>query len=146
MVVKNIVLTILGFIFLGLGAVGIILPVLPTTPFVLLAAICFSAGNNRLAGWLRQNRIFGSYIENYRTKQGIELKLKVFSIIFLWVGLGVSIFLTQTLWLTVGLVVVGIGVTIHLLHIKTKAKPTHEAQSEAAAKEQTEEVQSNKKV
>jgi len=145
MLVKTIVITILGFIFLGLGAVGIVLPVLPTTPFVLLAAICFSAGNNRLAGWLRQSRIFGPYIENYRTKQGIELKLKVFSIIFLWAGLAVSIFLTQTLWLTIALIIVGIGVTIHLLHIKTKSKPSNEAQGEPSTNEQAKEAQSNKK-
>jgi len=145
MVVKTIVLTVLGFIFLGLGAVGIALPVLPTTPFVLLAAICFSAGNNRLAGWLRKNRIFGPYIENYRTKQGIELKLKVFSIIFVWFGLSISVFLTQNLWLAIGLFVVGIGVTIHLLHIKTKPKSTHEIKSETATSEQTKEAHPNKK-
>jgi len=122
MLFKKILLTALGFIFLGLGTLGVVLPVLPTTPFVLLAAMCFSTGNNRLAHWLRQNRFFGQYIENYRTKQGIDLKIKVFSIAFLWVGLGISMFITQNFWMTIGLIVIGIGVTIHLLHIKTKAK------------------------
>ncbi|MCL2226234.1 MAG: YbaN family protein [Oscillospiraceae bacterium] len=120
MIIKNVILTILGFIFLGLGAVGVALPILPTTPFVLLAAMCFSAGNSKLASWLKSNRIFGPFIENYRTKQGVSLRLKVSSIIFVWAGLSVSMAIVQNLWMTIGLIVVGIGVTIHLLMIKTK--------------------------
>ena len=120
MTAKSIALTILGFIFLVLGALGIAVPVLPTTPFVLLATVCFSAGNNKIAGWLKRNRVFGPYIENYRTKQGISKTLKISSIIFVWVGLSVSMAFTQTLWVSVLLTIIGICVTIHLLLIKTK--------------------------
>ena len=107
---------------MGLGAVGVALPVMPTTPFVLLAAVCFSAGDNKFSKWLRQNRVFGPYIENYRTKQGIDIKLKVASIIFVWVGLGISMFLTGSTWISAILTLVGVGVTIHLLMIKTKKR------------------------
>ena len=120
MIIKKIILTILGLIFLALGAIGVALPVLPTTPFVLLAALCFSAGNSRLAAWLQNNRIFGPFIENYRTKQGISIKHKVSSIIFVWIGLGISIHMTRNMWMAIGLCVVGIAVTVHLLLIKTK--------------------------
>ena len=120
MVLKNLILIILGFVFLALGAVGVALPVLPTTPFVLLAAVCFSASNKRIAAWLQRNRLFGPYIENYRTKQGIKLPLKIASIAFLWTGLIISMVIVRTTWVYIVLGMVGAGVTIHLLLIKTK--------------------------
>jgi uncharacterized membrane protein YbaN (DUF454 family) len=119
---KKILLTILGFISLVLGAIGVIIPVMPTTPFVLLAAICFSTGSSRLSGWLSKSKAFGPYIDNYRTKRGISRLRKTASIIFVWVGLSISMVLVRTLWVSVLLGVVGIGVSIHLLMIKTRTK------------------------
>ena len=117
---KTLLLSALGFIFLSLGIVGIAVPVMPTTPFVLLSAMCFSVGNERVSGWLRQNPIFGPYLENYRTKQGISRKLKISSIAFVWAGLGISMVTIQNLQVCLMLSAVGAGVTLHLLMIKTK--------------------------
>ena len=102
--------------------IGVAIPVLPTTPFVLLAAICFSVGNRKLADRLQKSRIFGPYIENYHNKTGIDLRLKIASIAFVWTGLTISMVTVQNMWMTIGLIVIGIGVTIHLLMIKTKKK------------------------
>jgi len=132
MIVKNVVLTVVGFIFLGLGAVGIVIPVLPTTPFMLLAAGCFSASNKRVLGWLERNRFFGPYIENYRTKQGISLMHKAASLAFLWTGLIISMVIVRKTAVFVVLSIVGIGVTIHLLMIKTKAEPGENDQEDAS--------------
>jgi len=109
----------LGFIFLALGVVGIVLPVLPTTPFVLLAAGCFSVGSKRADDWLRRSRLFGPYIENYRTKQGISIRRKIATLVFLWVGLVVSAVIVRTplIFVVLG---VGVGVTVHVLMIRTK--------------------------
>ena len=120
--VKNLILVALGFIFVGLGAVGVAVPVLPTTPFILLAAVCFSASNRKFYDWLQKDRVFGQYIENYRTKQGISLGLKIASIAFLWAGLIISIIVVGTIWTRIALGIVGMGVTVHLLLIKTKKK------------------------
>ena len=120
MKIKKLILIICGILCLGLGAVGVVLPVLPTTPFVLLAALCFSAASKKAYDWLRQNRIFGPYIENYRTKQGIKLSLKIASISFLWIGLIISMALVRTVLIYIVLSIVGVGVTMHLLSIKTK--------------------------
>jgi len=119
---KQVLLLLAGFISLGFGAVGVALPVLPTTPFVLLAAICFSASNEKMARWLEKSRVFGPYIENYRTKAGIPIWLKCASIAFLWTGLSISMVLTRAVWAYILLGIVGIGVTVHLLMIKTKKK------------------------
>jgi len=120
MPLKKILLTIAGFVALALGAAGVALPVLPTTPFVLLAAICFSAGNARAHAWLSRSRVFGPYIEHYRTKRGIKLPLKLGSIAFLWAGLGLSMYLTQSLRMYILLGAVGAGVTVHIAMIKTR--------------------------
>ena len=113
-----------------LGIIGIVVPGLPTTPFVLLAAACFSAGNKRIHVWLRRNRVFGPYIENYHTKQGISNFLKIVSILFLWIGLAISMLLLRTVWAFILFSLVGIGVTIHLLKIKTKQKLVGKTQVE----------------
>jgi len=119
---KQILLLLAGFLCLGFGSVGVVLPGLPTTPFVLLAAACFSASNEKMARWLEKNRVFGPYIENYRTRAGIPLWLKCASIASLWTGLITSMVLTQAVWAYILLGIIGIGVTVHLLMIKTKKK------------------------
>lgn len=133
MKIRNIFLTILGFACLGLGALGVVLPVLPTTPFVLLAALCFSISNKKFHDRLRRNRVFGQYIENYHTKQGISMSLKIASIAFLWTGLTISMVMVRAVWIYVLLGIVGAGVTTHLLLIKTKKKPQEQAQSDKVA-------------
>ncbi|MCL2391088.1 MAG: YbaN family protein [Oscillospiraceae bacterium] len=120
MTIKKLLLIILGFSSLALGVVGVLIPVLPTTPFVLLSAACFSASSKRFDDWLRRNRLFGPYIENYRTKQGISKLRKAATLTFLWTGLLVSIIIVRTPVIFVVLSIVGIGVTIHILMIKTK--------------------------
>ena len=121
-VIKKTFLIALGFLCLGLGAIGIIMPLVPTTPFVLLAAICFSKSNETFHRWLQRSPFFGPFIENYRTKQGVDKSLKVIGILFVWTGLIVSMFTVGTIWIIPVLTTVGIGVTIHLLFIKTKKR------------------------
>jgi len=117
---KKILLKAAGFALLGLGAVGVVLPVLPTTPFVLLAAVCFSASDQKIYTRLKNNRVFGPYIENYQTKRGITRLRKAVSIAFVWVMLGISALMVELVWVYAVLGVVGLGVTIHLLMIKTR--------------------------
>lgn len=119
---KKILLTAGGFTALGLGIAGIVLPVLPTTPFLLLSVLCFSAGNNRFAGILQKNRYLGSYIAHYRNKTGVPLQIKLGSILFLWAALLVSMAVFQKEYLFILLPVVGVCVTIHLLMIRTQKK------------------------
>jgi len=115
--IKKLFIIILGFVALTLGLVGIIVPLLPTTPLVLLAAVCFSKTNKSLDAWLRQSRIFGPIIDNYRTGCGIGIRHKIWTIVFLWTGLITTMILTRTVWIYVILVIVGICVTAHVLMI-----------------------------
>ena len=104
---------------LGIGFLGIVVPLLPTTPLVLLAAFLFSRSNKRLEAWLERNRIFGPFIINFRTGAGIGRIHKYGSILLLWLGLATSMYFLQMTWVYILLAGIGIGVTTHLLLIKT---------------------------
>lgn len=113
-------LSVCGWLLLGLAALGIPLPVLPTTPFVLAAATCFSFSNPTMFQRLLSSRVFGPYIEGWRAKQGITVLQKARAILTLWILLTISIIVNQKLWLAILLIAIGIAVTIHLLCMKTR--------------------------
>jgi len=120
MSVKLLLLNVLGFLFLGIGAVGIFMPLLPTTPFVILAAMCFSYGNRKFYMWLKRTPFFGTFVAHFEEKQGIPMSLKIKSIVFVWVSLAISMVMLQAVWAYILLSVIGTGVTVHLLMLKTK--------------------------
>ena len=114
------ILIIAGTFFLGFGIIGIFLPLLPTTPFLLLAAACYARSSKRFYNWLLNNKWFGNYIKNYRERKAVLLKIKVLSISFLWIAIGYSvIFVVYILLGKIILILIATGVTIHILSIKT---------------------------
>jgi uncharacterized membrane protein YbaN (DUF454 family) len=116
-------LIVTGTSSLGLGLIGIFIPLLPTTPFLLLTAYCYFRSSKRLYNWLISNKLFGSYIRNYYEGLGIPLKVKLISIIFLWLTIGFSTyFIVNLLIVRIILIIIAIGVTIHILTIKTLKK------------------------
>jgi len=112
-----------GLFFTVLALLGVLLPVLPTTPFLLLAAWCFARSSPRLYAWLHNNRLFGEYLRRYRNNEGLPLPLKVTTISLLWLTLGASAVLTWPArpWLAGALTLVGAAVTIHIARIKTRS-------------------------
>lgn len=117
---RRYLLITIGSFFLSLGIIGIFLPLLPTTPFFLLAAACYARGSKRFYNWLLTNRWFGNYIKNYRERKGIPLKIKVLAISFLWLAIAYSvIFVVHILLVRIILILIAIGVTIHIFSIKT---------------------------
>ena len=110
----------IGTLSLGLGVLGLFLPVLPTTPFLLLAAFSYGRGSERFYNWLLNRSWAGNYIRSYREGRGIPRKQKLLTIALLWVTIGITIgFAVTTWWLKIILAGVCIGVTAHLVRIKT---------------------------
>lgn len=105
---------------LVLGIIGLFLPILPTTPFLLLTAWAWMNSSARFYTWLINSRVLGTYIENYREKRGITLLHKTITLTLLWIGIAyAAFFVSDRLWLTVSLLVIAVGVSIHLLMLKT---------------------------
>lgn len=112
-----------GFIFVGLGIIGIVLPVLPTTPFLLLAAACFARSSEKWNNWLMSNRLFGNYLKSYQEGRGIPLKVKATAITFLWVTILISIHFFIENWIVeIILISIAMAVTIHIITLKTCRK------------------------
>ena len=110
---------ILGSFFVGIGVIGIFIPLLPTTPFLLLAAYCFNRGSDRMRNWFKSNKLISSYVNNYHEKKGIPIRAKMNSIFILWITIGISIYFVSNIYLRIILVLVIVGVTTHLLRIPT---------------------------
>ena len=117
--VTKVFLNILGSFFLVVGILGIILPLLPATPFLLLASACYVRGSERLHNKLMSNKYLGPYITNIRDKRGMPVRAKVITLIVLWVSLMISAFRVHAVVLKPVLLVVGIGVTALILKFKT---------------------------
>jgi uncharacterized membrane protein YbaN (DUF454 family) len=117
---KRHLLIALGTLCLAIGIVGIFTPILPTTPFLLLAAYCYLRSSQRFHSWLMNNRVFGGYIRNYTEGRGIPLKVKLFTISLLWVTIGISIWLVANMVVTAILLVVAVGVSLHIAFIRRK--------------------------
>ncbi len=117
---KRAAYVVAGSISFGLGILGIPLPLLPTTPFLLLAAYCYARGSERFYRWLIDHPTFGSYIRNYRDHGGTTLRVKTASISLLWITIGISAtFAVESWWVRVILLVIAVGVSIHILSLKT---------------------------
>lgn len=116
-----------GFTTLGLGILGIPLPVLPTTPFLLVSAWCFGRSSEPLLRWLLTNRLFGNYLRLYVENRGIPRRVKIYILILLWTTIGLSAFLAVSVWwLRIVLITIAAGVTLHVLRIRTFKRQENE--------------------
>jgi uncharacterized protein len=123
--VTRALLIVAGSICVGLGAVGIFVPILPSTPFLLLAAACYCRSSDRLYQWLMGNKWFGTYIRNYRQGKGLSIKTKIVALAVLWVSISYSaLFWIDILILQIVLVAVAVGVSTHIIRLPTFKKPT----------------------
>jgi uncharacterized protein len=120
---KKILLISTGSFLVGVGIAGIFIPILPTTPFLLLAAALYAKSSQKFYSWLINNRILGRYIKDYREGRGIPVKVKIIAITLLWATISCSAyFATDILWVRIILVTVAIGVSVHIIRIMPRDK------------------------
>ena len=104
-------LILFGWLSITLGVIGIVVPLLPTTPFILLAGGCFAKSSPRFHMWLLNHAFFGPLILNYQSKQGLPRHVKVRAIIFIWLTLSISIYFLSITWLRVCIFLLGLLLT-----------------------------------
>lgn len=120
--IKRILYSVVGTLMLVLGIIGMLLPILPTTPFLLLAAALYLRSSKRLYQWLIHHRLFGTYIYYYMEYRAVRLRAKVIALLLLWSTLILSMILVDHWILTLVLFIIGMLVTIHILTLKTLKK------------------------
>jgi uncharacterized protein len=118
-VFARLLFTILGTLFLLVGILGVILPLLPATPFLLLASACYVRGSQTLHRWLMSHKYLGTYITTIKEHRGMPLQAKIMTIAVLWASLLFSLYRTESLLLDATLLMVGLGVTALIVRLKT---------------------------
>ena len=119
----KVIYIVLGSISLCLGVMGLFLPLLPTTPFLLLSSILWFRGSPRLYKWLLNHKRLGPYIRNFMENKAIPLRVKVISVSLVWLTLlYCSFFMSGNIWLASLFIVLAIGITWHILSYKTLSK------------------------
>lgn len=119
----RILFLFIGILSLVLGVIGIFLPVLPTTPFLLLSATLFLHSSQKLYDWLLSHPYLGEYIRNFKEHKAIPLRVKVVSVSLVWITLlYCALFVAREWWMSVIFIVIALGVSIHILHYKTLKK------------------------
>jgi len=117
---KKGLFVVAGTIFLALGCIGVVLPILPTTPFLLLSAACYYKGSERMHHWILNNKWFGNYIRNYKEGKGLPFKTKIFALVILWLVISYSVLLMVNVFvMQVVLFAVAFGVSVHLITLPT---------------------------
>lgn len=118
------VFLVAGTLCVGLGLVGLFLPLLPTTPFLLLAAACYARGSRRFYDWLLANRTFGPLINEWRRHRSIPYRTKLSAIALMSLTLGISIvFFVPVLWVKLLLAAVGVGLAIWMYRMPSRDRP-----------------------
>ena len=116
----RIFLLLLGTLSLAVGIIGIFLPVLPTTPLLLLAAWCYYRGSRRMYHWLMSHPHLGAYIRNFTEHKVIPLRTKVIILSMLWASLLFCAYILSPIWLKCLMIAIAIGVTWHILSYKSE--------------------------
>jgi len=109
-----------GWLSIVAGVVGIFLPLLPTVPFLLLAAACFARSSERFHGWLVEHDHLGPLVRDYLNGGGIPLRVKRMAIGMVWISFPASAFLfVSVAWLKIALLAIAAGITLYLLLLPT---------------------------
>jgi len=126
-----------GILCVGLATAGIFLPILPTTPFLMLAAACFVRSSDRFYRWLIGHRLFGRYIKYYREYRAITVQSKILTLALLWATIGYTAFaVVHSVPLRVLLFLIATGVTVHVLRLKTLTRAMLSEESTLSTREE----------
>ncbi|HCA6951042.1 TPA: YbaN family protein [Staphylococcus aureus] len=122
----RLILIVIGLIFTALGIAGAVLPLLPTTPFLLVAVFCFARSSDRFYNWLINQKIYKEYVENFYLHRGYTLQQKIKILISLYIAIGFSIYMVDVLAVRIGLIIMVIIQTAVLFtFVKTLPKSNH---------------------
>ena len=113
----RVVYFIIAWISLALGLIGIVLPVLPTTPVLLLTVVCFSKSSTRFEEWFQQTKLYQLYVADYRETKSIARIRKKKIIVYIYILMAISIFFAPIIWVKIGLGALTVFITYYLFWV-----------------------------
>lgn len=122
----RILLITVGVIFTIIGFIGAVLPLLPTTPFLLVAAFCFAKSSDKFHDWLIETKIYKAYVEDFRQHRGYTLKNKFKLLISLYIVISFSYYMIDIWWMRIGLLIM---VSLQTIVLFTLVKTIHKNDS-----------------
>jgi uncharacterized membrane protein YbaN (DUF454 family) len=111
---KRYTLNAIGWTSVGVGVLGMVVPVLPTTCFLLLAGGCFAKSSPRASRWLHTNRLFGRYLSDYREAKVIPLRVKAVSLVVLWATIGATVVAVPSWLVRAPVLLIAFVITVHV--------------------------------
>ncbi len=124
MILTRWLLTGAGIFFVGVGVAGVVLPLLPATPFFLLASACFVRSSPRLHRWLLEESAFRHHVRHWQEQRAMSRRAKVVATLLVWASIGTSAaFFVQGGWARVGLIAIAVGLTILFAVLRTAPEP-----------------------
>jgi uncharacterized membrane protein YbaN (DUF454 family) len=123
---KKLVLIIAGLILLGIGAIGVVLPILPTVPFLLLASLCFVNSSTRINEWFKKTKIYKKHVVRFKEQKGMTLKAKLTILIPVYIMLIMLCILKDILAMRIVIGVLLLVKTIVFIKIKTIKEPSYD--------------------
>ena len=109
-----------GWLCVGIATIGIFLPLIPTTPLLLLAGFCFAKGSKKIYAWLINHKLFGKYIKDFNEGRGVPLRAKISAYVMMWAAMLYSaLFVLDILVLQMVVIATAVGVTIYLYRLPT---------------------------
>ena len=115
--VRRAALLVCGTLSLGLGVLGIFVPLLPTTCFLLIAAWCYARSSQRLYDRLMRARWIGPYLQRYRDERAIPIHVKIASLVMMWITIGYSVIVFPNIAVRLALFATAVAVTWHLYRL-----------------------------
>lgn len=110
----------LGWLSVALGILGVFLPLLPTTPFMLLAAGCFARSSERFYRWITSHPRFGPMIADYLAGKGLPLRVKLLAISLLWLSILVGVLWVEFVWAKLAMLLTAVGVSLYLWRLPSR--------------------------
>ena len=119
----KLIYILLGFIFTGIGAIGVVLPILPTTPFLLLALFFLTKGSSRVENWFKQTKLYKNHLDDFVKERSMTLKTKVMLLSFASTMLMIAFFMMENLY---GRITILILIVIKYYYVIFKIKTIKE--------------------
>ena len=113
----RIIYFVIAWVSLGIGLLGIVLPVLPTTPFLLLTVFCFSKSSRRFEEWFQKTKLYQLYVADYRETKSIARSRKKKIIIYIYILMAISIYFAPIIWVKIGLGALTVFITYYLFWV-----------------------------